>query len=92
MSFSNLLSFRYFKKHPDKLKETNIEFKDERNIMIRNMAKAKVADIIQWFIIGLAYLSILLGEPLWVTLIIIGVFLLKFIMEVYLMSVYQRKL
>lgn len=92
MSISNLWMLNFNKKHPDELKQSEIEFADERNSMIRNKAKAKTADIIQWFIMGIAYMSIMINAPLWVTLIIVGIFLLKNILELYLMSKYQKEL
>ena len=69
-----------------------IEFSDERNTMIRNKAKAKVGDIIQWLIMGIAYITIVIDAPLWVTLVVIGVFLLKNELEVYFMNKFQKEL
>jgi len=92
MGISNLWLINFNKKHPDELKKSEIEFSDERNTMIRNKAKAKVADIIQWFIMGIAYITIMINVPLWVTLTIVGVFLLKYILELYFMNKYQKEL
>lgn len=92
MSISNLWLINFNKKHPEELKQSQIEFSDERNTMIRNKAKAKAADIIQWFIIGIAYITIMINTPLWVTLTIVGVFLLKYILELYFMNKYQKEL
>jgi hypothetical protein len=92
MSVSNLWMINFNKKHPDELKQSEIEFSDERNTMIRNKAKAKVADIIQWFIMGIAYITILISASLWVTLTVVGVFLLKYVLELYFMNKYQKEL
>ena len=92
MSISNLWLINFNKNHPDELKQSEIEFSDERNTMIRNKAKAKSADIIQWFIIGIAYITIMINAPLWVTLTIVGVFLLKYVLELYFMNKYQKEL
>ena len=92
MSISNLCMINFNKKHPDELKQSEIEFSDERNTMIRNKAKAKVADIIQWFIMGIAYITILISASLWVTLTVVGVFLLKYVLELYFMNKYQKEL
>jgi hypothetical protein len=92
MSFSNLWMMSFNKKHPEQMKQSEIEFADERNTMIRNKAKAKAADIVQWFIMGIAYITILIGSPLWVTLVTVGVFLLKYILELYFMNRYQNEL
>lgn len=60
--------------------------------MIRNKAKAKVGDIIQWLIMGIAYITIVIDAPLWVTLVVVGVFLLKNVLEVYFMNRFQKEL
>lgn len=92
MSISNLWLINFNKKHPEELKQSEIEFKDERNTMIRNKAKAKVSDIIQWLIMGIAYITIIINAPLWVTLTVVGVFLSKNILELYYMNKYQKTL
>lgn len=92
MGISNLWLINFNKKHPDELKESQIEFLDERNTMIRNKAKAKVSDIIQWLIMGIVYVTILINAPLWVTLITLGVFLIKNVLELYFMNKYQKEL
>ena len=81
---SNLVMKRY----PQKL----IELKDERNQQIRWKSKARSADIVQWFILGLAYLMILLDLPLWLIGVAIGVFLVKFILEAYFANLYQKEM
>ena len=82
----------FCEKNPDELKQSEIEFSDERNTMIRNKAKAKVGDIIQWLIMGIAYITIVIDAPLWVTLVVVGVFLLKNALEVYFMNKFQKEL
>lgn len=92
MSVSNLFMKHLEKTDPKIAKQNEIEYADERNTMIRNMAKAKAGDTIQWFIMGIAYITILTGTPLWVTLIIVGVFLLRYILELYFTGIYQKKM
>lgn len=60
--------------------------------MIRYKAKAKVGDIIQWLIMGIEYITIVIDAPLWVTLVVGGVFLLKNALEVYFMNKFQKEL
>lgn len=91
MSLSNLWMGNFYKKHPEDMKEAEIEAKDERNIFIRNKAKAVSGDIIHWMIIGLAYLSIVAEVPLWITISIIGVFILKSVLDFYFMCKYQKE-
>lgn len=92
MSVSNLYMKRLEKTDPEIVKQNEIEYADERNTMIRNKAKAKVGDIIQWFIMGIAYVTILIGTSLWVTLTVVGVFLLKYLLEIYFTSKYQNEM
>ncbi len=54
MNIANLYMKHNETKNPALAKQNEIEFKDERNTIIRNRAKAKAGDIIQWFIIGIA--------------------------------------
>ena len=89
---SNLIMKHQENDQPELKKQNEIEFLDERNTMIRNKAKATVSDIIQWLIMGIAYVTILIDAPMWVTLVVVGVFLLKNVLEVYLMNKYQKEL
>jgi hypothetical protein len=77
---------------PELMKQNQIEFHDERNTMIRNNAKAKASDIIQWFIMGIAYVAILVESPQWVIFAVVGVYLLKNILELVFTIKYQKEL
>lgn len=90
LSVGGLFTRRFEKKNPEIAEQNEIELKDERNMMIRSRAKAKAADITQWFIMGIAYLTILISAPLWVTLAVVAVFLLYNILNVYFMIKYQK--
>lgn len=79
-------------KYPEVIKQSEIDYKDERNIAIRLKAKAKAADITQWFIIGVAYILIMIDAPLWVTLVTVGVFALYSILTIILASKYQKEM
>lgn len=92
MGAVNLYIARYDKKHPDETKRKIIENNDERNTVIRNKAKAKAGDITQWLLIALAYLSILADSPIWVTLVIVVVFLMYSFLFIFYMSKYQKEM
>jgi hypothetical protein len=92
MSISNLYMKRLEEKEPEIMKKQEIEYSDERNTAIRNRAKAKAGDVIQWFIMGIAYVTILINASMWVTLVVVGVFLLKYILEAYFMNKYQKEM
>ena len=80
------------KKNPDIVKENEIELKDERNILIRQRAKAKSADIIQWLIMVIAYLTILVNAPLWITLLTVGIFVLYNIIQIYYINKFNNEM
>lgn len=92
MSIANLYMKHIEKKHPEDMKQNEIEFKDERNTLIRYRAKAKAGDVIQWFIMAIAYLMIIIDAPLWVTLAVVGVFLLYNVLSLYFMNKYQKEM
>ena len=80
------------KKNPDIIKENEIELKDERNILIRQRAKAKSADIIQWLIMLIAYLTIFVNAPLWITLLTVGIFVLYNIIQIYYINKFNKEM
>lgn len=92
MSFSRLLAKRFERKNPGMARQNEIELHDERNTMIRNRAKAKSADAVQWLILGLAFLLILINAPLWATLASVGVYLLYHLLYFYYIGRYQKEL
>ena len=92
MSAANLVMKRYEKKNPSVTRQSQIEMNDERNVMIRAKARAASANIIQWFIIGLAYVMILIDAPLWVTLCVVGVYMLYHILSFVFISRYQKQM
>ncbi|NCU33021.1 MAG: hypothetical protein EOM23_08850 [Candidatus Moranbacteria bacterium] len=92
LTLSNLFSIYYYEKHPVAFRVAEIEEQDERNISMRNRAKAKSGDIIQWFIIGIGYINIAIDGPLWFTLIIVGVFLLRTVLYFLFLNRYQKEM
>lgn len=92
LSFSNLFMLRWYKNHPEELKKARIEATDERNELIRSKAKAKCADILQWFILGVAWVAIFAGLPIWMTMLLIGIYLLKFILDLWLMTKFNKEM
>ena len=80
------------KKNPDIVKENEIELKDERNILIRQRAKAKSADITQWLIMIIAYLEIFVNAPLWIILLTVGIFVLYNIIQIYYINKFNKEM
>lgn len=84
---------KYFQqKHPEIKKQLEIDFNDERNKIIQNRAKARAADITQWFILGLAYVMILFDYPLWLFGITVGIFILYYLISIYFALKYQKEM
>lgn len=92
LSISFIIGKHIQRKNPELEKQTRIENNDERNIFIRYRAKAKAGDITQWFIMGICYITILISAPVWVSLSVVGVFLIYNILSMYLMIKYQKEM
>lgn len=63
MAGSTLLNLRHEAKHPEMARQHDIEQKDERNVAIRNRAKAVSGEVLQWSVLAAAWLSIGLDAP-----------------------------
>lgn len=90
LSISQLLLLRQERKNPALARQNQIGRTDERNITLRNRAKALSGDVLQWTVLAAAWASIGFGAPLWVTLLAVGGFVLKSVMELFLLLRYQR--
>ena len=89
---STLLNLRHQDKHPEEARRSEIERADERNVAIRNRAKAVSGEALQWSIMAAAWLSIGLDAPLWVPITATCVFVAKSVLELYLIVRYQREM
>lgn len=92
MGLAQLLTLRAERKDPVQARKKEIEVHDERNVAIRRRAKALSGDVLQWAVLAAAWVSIGFGAPLWVTLAAVVVFVLKSVLEVYLVVRYQREM
>lgn len=90
--FSMWRARRQEEKDPRQMRQNRIETTDERNVAIRNRAKAHSGEVLQWAVLAAAWISIGFGAPLWVTLLAVGVFLLKSLLELCLIAKYQREM
>ena len=91
-SIAKLYSINLEKKNPDMIKENEIELQDERNILIRQKAKAKSADIIQWLMMIIAYFAIFVNAPLWVILSTISIFILYNVIQIYYVNKFNKEM
>lgn len=92
MGLSNRVMLRWEEKEPELMRQNQIEANDERNVAIRRRPKAVSGEVLQWVVMAVAWLSIGLGAPLWITLTAVGVFAAKSILEMCLMNRYQREM
>ena len=83
---------RWEEKNPEFMKQNAIEAIDERNQLIRSKAQALSGEVLHWLMIAGAWIAIFFNAPLWITLVFVGVFLLKTILDFVIMAYYQRKL
>ncbi len=79
-------------KSPAKMKQATIERKDERNISIRNRAKAKASDFSSWLLMVIAYLNILINGPMWLTMVSVGAFLLHYLLVLFFIEKYSKEM
>ena len=89
---STLLNLRHEAKHPEMARHHDIEQRDERNVAIRNRAKAVSGEALQWAVMAAAWLSIGRDAPLWVPLAATAVFVAKSVLELCLMVRYEREM
>ncbi|MGL4873444.1 MAG: hypothetical protein ACRC30_02205 [Clostridium sp.] len=89
--FGVIRQHKYYKENPSKQKEMQIELKDERSNLIRTKAAAKAGNITTWLILGVAYLFIILDYPLWLVFLILGIFLLKTVLEIIFIKKYNNE-
>ena len=92
LSFAQLLLIRREKKDPALARQNAIPRSDERNVAMRNRAKALAGDALQWTVMAAAWLAIGLDAPLWVPLLATGVFVAKNLMELCLLVRFQREM
>ena len=79
-------------KNPDLMKLNAIEVNDERNQLIRSKAQAISGEILHWLLMAGAWVGIFIDAPIWVVLVLVGVFLLKTIIDFILMAYYRHKM
>ena len=73
------------------MKLNEIEEKDERNQLIRDKAQAKSGEILHWLLMAGAWIGIFLDAPMWITLLLVGIFLLKTVLDFILCPIIKRK-
>lgn len=91
-STSKFFVRRYEEKNPEIFKIKTIEEKDERNQIIRNKAQAISGKIIQWLLMAGAWIAMAINAPIWITIILVCVFLFKTVLDIAFMAYYQKQM
>ena len=79
-------------KHPDLMKQSEIEEKDERNVAILNRAKAKALDRM-FYVFGALMVSLaLMGADIGIVLLLVAAYLFVAGCMVYYMCKYQKEM
>ena len=79
-------------KHPDLMRQSEIEEKDERNVAILNRAKAKALDRM-FYVFGALMVSLaLMGADIGVVLLLVAAYLFVAGCMVYYMCKYQKEM
>lgn len=91
-SLSGLMMRRWESQNPEFAKQNEIDSRDERTTAIRSLAKARAGDVVQWCVMGIAWLSIPAGAPLWLTLAAVGVFLLYSVLSLVFMIRLEKEM
>lgn len=92
LGINNYVTNRIEKKNPEIVKNKKISMNDERNITIKNRAKAKASDITAWLFMAIAYLTILIDAPMWLTLVVVLVFVIHNSLIVYFTGKYEKEM
>lgn len=92
VSFPQRLAIWSEETSPSEAKRNKIERGDERNVAMRNRAKALSGDVLQWVIVIVAWAAYGLGLTLGVVFLAFLAVLLKELLELYLMSRYQKEM
>ncbi|WP_052356510.1 hypothetical protein [Faecalimicrobium dakarense] len=79
-------------KIPNKSKEIEIEYNDERNTLIRYKAKSISGEITNWIFVVVAYVCIVKNYPLWLIYLILGIVVSKYIFEIIFIKKYNKEL
>lgn len=89
---AGFINQRMFKKNPSLAHQKEIEFMDERNIMIKDKAKSKALSLLQYIYCGMLLLFTLLDVEITVILVTVAVLLLGNGIVVYYTLKYNKEL
>lgn len=92
VSFSQRLAIWSEETNPSEAKRNKVERDDERNVAMRNRAKALSGDVLQWAIVIVAWATYGLGANLGVVLLAFLAVVSKGLLELYLMARYQKEM
>jgi hypothetical protein len=91
-SFGTILQTKIMEKHPAETRKIEIEQKDERNIMIQNVAKSKAFDAMGYIYAALMLIFALLNFDYIVILFLVGSYLTVYGIMIYYLSRLRREM
>lgn len=92
MSIAQIIMLRIADKNPSYKRKMDIETKDERNIFIGNKAKAKAFDVMGVVFGVLMLIYALINVDLWITLLLVGAYLLVYVVYAVYLYKYTREM
>lgn len=91
-NLGTIIKLRSYAKHPDQAKLAAIEQNDERNVMLRNKAKASAFDVMIYTFGALMLSYALFNAELYVILSIVGAYLFVIGTEIFFLNKYNKEL
>lgn len=88
-SLGGFYQIKKLERNPKMIELFEISAEDERNKMIRYMANSKAGDITNWMLLVIAYISIIMGLPVWISILLISVFVLKYVLWFFYIKKYN---
>lgn len=89
---ANFLILFWEEQHPKQMQQNAIESGDERNVMIREKAQSIAGQVLQWSILAAAWICVMAGGPLWITMVALGLFFGKIVLEIALNGYFQNRM
>ena len=91
-ALAQLFTIRIYSKNPEKLKVKTVEVNDERNIMIKEKARAKTYGIFNFVLSALLLLLVFMGlKPIWLSAAI-SLYIIRYIIEIFFINKYMKEM
>jgi hypothetical protein len=92
MNLANVYMERYYQQHPQVKRQSDIDARDERSVLINTRAKAKAFDWMVKLFIAIPFVLILFNSPLWQILAVVGIYLFAFGLQIYFTIQFNKEM